>query len=229
MSHESAGYRRRFAPRVVAATLALMGAGLLGATARAAEPDVEMSGISGSPEEPRRHFRLRDPARLSGERATQIYDIVLPALERGYRSSGDPWASGYLPWKRFNTAPYLSATHGNHYINNYANDVAAPVYGRFENGGVHPVGSVLAKDSFSVTRSGGILLGPLFLMEKMPAGFSPVSGDWRYSVVLPNGEVLGRTGGPGARRVEYCIACHLVREANDHLYFIPTKWRVSSP
>ena len=91
------------------------------------------------------------------------------------------------------------------------------------------MGSVLAKDSFSVTRSGGILLGPLFVMEKMPADFSPVSGDWRYSVVLPNGELLGRTGGPHAKRVEYCIGCHLTREANDHLFFIPRGRRVPAP
>lgn len=69
--------------------------------------------------------------------------------------------------------PYLSATHGNHYIDKYANQT-----GRAYGGGKRlPVGSVIAKDSFSVTETGGILLGPLFVMEKMPAGFSYVSGD----------------------------------------------------
>lgn len=199
--------------------------GLAPRAGHGAQTDVEMSAISGSPEQPRRHSRLRNPERLTSQEAQRIYDIALPSMKLGYSGSGDPSAGVYRSWQRFNTTPYLSATHGNHYVNNYANEIAAD-YGRFESAGTLPVGSVLAKDSFAVTRTGGILLGPLFLMEKMPAGFSPVSGDWRYSEVTPDGELLGRTGGPGARRVGYCIACHLARESFDHLYFIPEDRRV---
>jgi len=213
---------------VFAALIVVAAAGIGVEPSLAAQQDTEMSGISGTADAPRRHFRLRDPARLSGEETQRIYGIVTPALERGYASSGDSAAAAYLGWKRFNTMPYLSATHGNHYVNNYANTIASPAYARFEQAGRLAVGSVLAKDSFSVTRSSGILLGPLFLMEKMPEGFSPVSGDWRYSQVMPDGEVLGRTGGPGAQRVEYCVGCHLARESNDHLYFIPEDRRIPS-
>jgi len=191
----------------------------------AAQSDVEMSRISGSPEKPRRHTRLRDPERISAQEAERIYDIALPSLLRGYASSGDESAAVYRTWKRFNTTPYLSATHGNHYVNNYANSLAS-AYGRYEEAGRLPEGSVLAKDSFSVTHSGEILLGPLFLMEKMSAGFSPVTGEWRYSEVTPDGNLIGRTGGPDAQRVEYCISCHLARESFDHLYFVPEDRRI---
>ena len=45
-------------------------------------------------------------------------------------------------------------------------------------------------------------------------------------MIMPDGELLGATNGPNAERVEYCIGCHLVREAYDHLYFLPTSHRV---
>jgi len=68
--------------------------------------------------------------------------------------------------------------------------------------------------------------GPLFLMEKMPAGFNYVSGDWRYTMIMPDGRIFGVTKGENAERVEYCITCHLAREDNDHLFFVPEAFRV---
>ena len=188
-------------------------------------PEVAMSPISGDASSPRRHFRLADPAELSVSRAEDIYRIVSKSMRVGYGRSSLKTARDYLDWRRFNDAPYLSSTHGNHYINNYANGQAT-AYGRFEEAGRLPVGSIIAKDSFSVTETGGLLIGPLFIMEKMPKGFNFVTGDWRYIVVQPDGAVLGETNGPGAKRVEYCIACHLAVEHQDHLYFIPKNRRV---
>ena len=115
-------------------------------------------------------------------------------------------------------------TGGNHFLNNYANPIAI-AYGEYEGAGRLPVGAVIAKDSFAVADSGGILLGPLFIMEKMPQGFSYVSGDWKFTLVKPDGTLFGETNGPGAGRVEYCITCHLARVRFDHLYFIPEAFR----
>ena len=187
--------------------------------------EVEMSNISGEEDSPRRHFRLRDPAKISAAQAESIYQIAVKALEAGYARSGLSPAGTYLRWQRLNRAPYLSSTHGNHYINNYANEIARD-YALFEKAGKLPVGSVIAKDSFSVTETGGILLGSLFLMEKMPEGFSYASGDWKYSLIQPDGRVLGETNGPGSQRVAYCIACHLAVEHQDHLYFVPPAYRI---
>ncbi len=183
--------------------------------------DVEMSEISGDQKAPRRHFRLREPASLVPGEAQHIYEIALKALAAGYARSGNPSAGSYSSWRRYNTVPYLSSTHGNHYINNYVNEKARD-YG---SGKRLAVGSVIAKDSFSVTETGGILLGPLFLMEKMPKGFSYVSGDWKYSLIQPDGTMFGETNGVGSKRVQYCISCHLALEAQDHLYFVPPEYR----
>lgn len=185
--------------------------------------DAEMSAISGDVDQPRRHLRLRNPADITPERAAHLYTLIRTALERGYAAAGYAPVADYQRWRRFNSTPYPSATHGNHQLNNFANDIAAPLYG---SGAKMPVGSVLAKDSFVVTESGEVLLGALFTMEKMPAGFNPGAGDWRYAMVMPDGTLAGETGGAGAERVEYCIGCHLAVEATDHLYFIPQPFRL---
>lgn len=218
-----------------AALSLIVAAGFLMATALSAGEEIieesretiEMSPISGPLEQPRRHFRLRSPAHLAPDDATEIYEIISGALSKGYRRSGLPAAKNYQRWRRYNRTPYLSSSHGNHYLNNYANAAAAP-YGSFEKAGELPAGSVIAKDSFTVTETGGILMGPLFIMEKMPKGFNYVSGDWRYTLVLPDGTVLGRTGGEGAGRVQHCISCHLAVDHQDHLYFIPEPYRLES-
>lgn len=189
--------------------------------------DVEMSEISGTVDAPRRHFRLRLAAELEPDEAAQIYDVVREALQKGYRLSDDSIADEYQSWTRYNTAPYLSVTHGNHYLNNYAN-ATAQAYGRFEQAGKMPVGSIIAKDSFTVTESREIVLGPLVIMEKMPQGFNYVSGDWKYTQIQPDGTLLGETNGRGSERVDYCIGCHLTVENQDHLYFVPESFRTGT-
>ena len=90
-----------------------------------------------------------------------------------------------------------------------------------------PAGAVMAKDSFAVTARGDVFLGPLFVMEKMPEGFNARSGDWRYTMIMPDGSLFGRTKGEGDKRVEFCITCHLsVAAENDHLFFVPEATRV---
>lgn len=179
-------------------------------------------------EKPAKHFKVERPADLTDQAAFSIYLRLLDEMTAGYRLSGDPSASDYRTWRRFNKTPYRSATHGQRFVNNYANTMAR-AYGRFEAAGAMPVGSILAKDSFAVTADGAVFLGPLFLMEKMPAGFNRQSRDWRYAMVMPDGSLFGRTGGAGAQRVEFCITCHQSAGAdNDHLFFVPEAHRVEN-
>jgi hypothetical protein len=110
-------------------------------------------------------------------------------------------------------------------VNNYANE-AASAYGAYEDSGALPPGAVITKDSFMVAENGMATPGPMFIMEKMSAGFNYVSGDWRYTMIMPDGSMFGATKGANANRVEFCIGCHLAREKFDHLYFLPERWRV---
>lgn len=176
---------------------------------------------------PKAHYRVERPADLSGQAAEEVYGRIFDAMVDGYRLSGDPVAAAFRKWRRFSTAPYRSGTHGQRFVNNYGNGAAA-AYGDFEAAGSMPVGAILAKDSFAVTAEGDIFTGPLFLMEKMPAGFSAEARDWRYSMIMPDGSLYGVSGGAGSERVEFCVTCHKTAgDAQDHLFFLPEDVRAS--
>ena len=189
-------------------------------------------------------------AELSDAEASATYGEVANELRAGYAKSDHPVAAMYFNWNRYNKVPYVSETHGGRYVNNFANDVAK-AYGNFEKAGVMPEGSVLAKDSFRVPPTnpcaanpcaanpcaanpcaanpcdtqGKVQPGPLFLMEKMEAGFNPETGDWRYNMIMPNGTVFGTTKGKDAAKVQFCADCHGGSE-NDSLFFLPEEHRV---
>ena len=173
--------------------------------------------------QPTRHFRVPNPARLSDADALSIYDRIRDDMVSAYRLSRDPVADRYYAWRRYNWAPYLSATHGDRYINNYGN-AEAESYGR--EGAPMPAGAVLAKDSFTVTGQGDVFTGPLFLMEKRPPGFSAATNDWRYTMIMPDGSLFGTTEGEGGDRVEFCARCHATAGGADDLFFVPEQYRL---
>jgi len=196
--------------------------GLVLALAAAAWGQDSGSG-DGSPASPKRHFRIERPADLSDADALSIYAQILDDLVAGYRLSGDPTAIAYRKWRRHSRFPYRSATHGERFVNNYANPKATG-YGR--GGPAMPVGAILAKDSFAVTSRGDVFSGPLFVMEKMAPGFNPTGRDWRYTMIMPDGSLFGRTGGQGSDRVGFCVTCHTrAGDENDHLFFVPPDYQ----
>jgi hypothetical protein len=187
---------------------------------------VAMSGdVKAQDSAPTKHFSVGNPAELSDADAENIYRRLAGPLKKGYRLSNHPVARAYRSWSRFNTAPYRSETHGERFVNNYANGMGR-AYGSFEEAGDLPVGSVVAKDSFAVTAAGDVTAGPLFIMEKMPQGFNEKSRDWRYTMIMPDGSVFGVTNGADSQKVQFCITCHQRAGAeNDHLYFLPDAYR----
>ncbi len=180
---------------------------------------------------PTRHFKVQAPAELADAEladadALTIYDRIRDDMASVYRGSGIRDAGVYQSWRRYNVAPYRSATHGKRYVNNFANP-RAKAYGKFEAAGTLPEGSVLAKDSFEVTTLGDVVTGPLALMEKMQPGFYPESRDWRYTMILPDGSLFGTTKGERSERVEFCAECHRAAgDEDDHLFFMPQTYRV---
>lgn len=173
------------------------------------------------------HFAAPDPADLSAEAASAVYADIRDRMIAGYQLSGSGAARSFIRWQRYNTAPYRSATHGERYVNTYAN-ATAERYGIYEGAGVLPAGSTIVKDTFYVSESGGVFPGALMIMEKMEAGFSTETGDWRYSMIMPDGSLFGMTGGENAQSVAFCAACHALAAANDHLFFLPEAFRVDA-
>ena len=152
-------------------------------------------------------------------------------MQAGYAKSelesdaGLAITANYQDWTRFTMRAFVSYAHGGRFVHNYGNRKAGS-YGRFENAGAQPAGAVLVKDSFLV-RNGTVVAGPLFVMEKMPVGFSADSDNWRYTLVMPGGKMIGTTNGVGSSNVEFCIGCHMAAEDTDSLMFLPEEYRSS--
>ena len=168
------------------------------------------------------HIRIHDPRGLSPEEAEKIYDAMLDRMVTGYAKSGLN-NMDYRAWPRFNTSPYVSDQHGARFVNVYINQNADQFFTASDQEPM-PIGTIVIKDSISAVESGGIARGPLFVMEKMPPGFKPDFGDWRYSMIMPNGKLFGITGGPGNRAVEFCGECHLQVAGRDHLFELPEEY-----
>ncbi|MDP6341937.1 MAG: cytochrome P460 family protein [Alphaproteobacteria bacterium] len=172
------------------------------------------------------HLRLESPADMTDAKALEVYQRILPSLTEALGISRDPTATRYHRWTRFNRAPYLSATHGNRFANNYANGTAERGgYGRLQPGQRMPVGSVVVKDSFTVTDQGEVFPGALFFMQKLAAGRSPKTADWRFAQILPDGSFLGDTTGDNADEVAFCFTCHKAMAKRDFLFFVPADYR----
>jgi hypothetical protein len=169
---------------------------------------------------------------LTTAEARAAYKCVKDGMLAGYAKSklmsdtGLSIAGQYQGWALYNTQPYVSDTHGGRIVNNYGNR-SAKAYGKFEQYGAMPAGAVLAKDSFAV-KHGKVVAGPLFVMEKMPAGFNADSNNWRYTLVMPGGKVIGTTNGKGSGNVGFCIGCHMAASDNDSMFFLPNEYRVSN-
>ncbi len=168
-----------------------------------------------------KHLKLDNPAKLPAAEVEKIYSEMRTRLMEGYAVSRFPGTGDYLSWKRYNSSPYLSKTHGQRFVNNYAN-AKAKGYG---SGASLPVGSVLAKDSVTITDTGKTFPGALFIMEKLKPGTSDTTNDWRYVVVNPDGSLFGDTTGDEPELVEYCHACHEAKSDDDYVYFVPKEFR----
>ena len=170
------------------------------------------------------HITIEDPADLTPEQAEQLYDGLRETLRKDYRLAAYGKARDYQSWRRYNTTPYLSATHGNRYVNNYGN-WAARGYEALGPGKMLAAGTVLAKDAFTVMKDGTALAAPLFIMEKLAAGASPDTGDWRYVMVLPDGSVFGDSHGAAAERMAFCHECHAAVADTDYVFYVPEEVR----
>lgn len=173
---------------------------------------------SNGAEPPKEHFAITESARLSPEDARIAYNSLADKMARGYIASGDATARHYRGWTLLNEAPYASAAHGNRYVNNYANALAARA-GYGTPGAEVPAGAVIAKDSFTATPNGRLFPGALFIMEKLAAA-SPATDGWRYVMIMPDGSIFGDSA-IDPPRMAFCHACHSARAADDYLFRLP--------
>lgn len=204
-------FRRLFPTSLTA--LFLVGLAVQGASAQSGGEDA--------------HIAIENPAELSKEEAFSIYKSLQRRMERGYAAAQLDLLMNYQAWPLFNDAPYVSATHGQRYVNSYANRMAHN-YGTLAEGEKLPMGSVLAKDSVTVTDEGNVHPGALFVMEKLAEGTSPETADWRYIMVMPDGSLFGDTMGARSDAVGYCHECHEAVADRDYTFFVPDEYVVGN-
>jgi len=168
---------------------------------------------------------------LSDEQAQALYDCIKDKIYSGLQASGLEEAKAYRDWALVSTAPFISATHGNRFVRHYVNDVGKEAYIKWEAlaGRNMPVGSITAKESFNVNKKGEVRNGPFFLMEKVAAGTLPDTDDWKYTLMFPNGKVVGVSGTDTAKKVKFCHDCHVnVLDDQDAMFFPDEDYRIKT-
>ena len=173
------------------------------------------------------HPTIENPANLNPEEIEAVYQKLKEEMASSYALAGEVSISNYQTWKRYNTSPFVSATHGNRYVNSFANAFGKD-YGRLPAGAKYPVQTVFAKESITLTEDGKILPGFLFGMEKLSKNASSETGDWRYFVVGPYGSMYGDTTGDEPELVEYCHGCHIARSESDFVFFVPDEFQIKN-
>ena len=156
----------------------------------------------------------------------KLYDCLKPKLKKAYRGGGHWAANRWGKWKSFATMAYRSDTHGGRFVQNYSNRIGARAYARYDKTKRMPIGSTLAKPSFTVSKGGVASMGPLFIMEKMTKGWNKATADWRYAMIMPNGSTMGITKGKNSKALTFCHECHAGAEDNDYMLFMPDEYKM---
>lgn len=165
---------------------------------------------------------VEDAFDLDETQINVLYDCLQEKMATGYAKEGDDIGSNYRSWAATATRPAVAGPHGNRLLNTFANDIAAEQYLKFEEEGFEmPIGSVLAKESITVSiKKKAARPGPLFIMTKVGLDEAPDAGGWLYSGLQPNGKVM-------KVKQSFCHDCHVGWEAQDSLGYPLEEVRVT--
>ena len=160
----------------------------------------------------------KKPQDLSHADMRVFYDCIRPDLLKGYQKRGkNPIAMGYSDWQAASTAPAAPGFHSGQYLMTYVNPVGYADYVAFQTTAANmPLGTLIAKENFSLKKNGTLKKGALLMMEKVGLDKAADTGGWIYSGVKPNGKKLK------VDQKGFCHACHLAWPGQDFLgYPIP--------
>ncbi|MGI9364784.1 MAG: cytochrome P460 family protein [Rhizobiaceae bacterium] len=160
---------------------------------------------------------------LTDPQIQALYDCIKAELRDGYASQGGALTSEYTGWKAAATQPAAPGVHGKRFLMTFVNEVGFEEYVKFsEERGPMPVGSIIAKESFNVSKKGTVRKGPLFFMTKAAAGGeSDKFGNWVYAAFSPKGKAMKIKQG-------FCHGCHANYEDQDALGYPVEDYRISS-
>lgn len=157
---------------------------------------------------------VEDSFDLEPDAIVALYDCLNEKMATGYAKEGNEIGSNFRSWAATSTRPAVQGAHGNRILNTFANDIAAEQYLKYqEEGFTMPVGSILAKESITVSiKKKKARPGPLLMMTKMEAGSIPETNDWLYTGIQPNGKTM-------KVKQSFCHDCHEPYEDSDFLAY----------
>lgn len=156
------------------------------------------------------------------EQVAALYDCVRDDLAAAYASGGNEVGLAYRGWDAAATGPAVPGVHGERFLNTFVNEVGHAAYVQYiedDESFEMPVGSVVAKESFTV-RDGAPRLGPLFIMTRVENDAAPDTEGWVYSAVQPNGQPMGF-------EQSFCHDCHSAFFGGDNLGYPVPEVRLS--
>ncbi|MEE9315374.1 MAG: cytochrome P460 family protein [Rhizobiaceae bacterium] len=162
-------------------------------------------------------------ADLTSEQVTGLYDCIKSELREGYAAMGGANTKEYTSWKAAGTAPAAPGVHGKRFLTTFVNETGYAEYVKFAEENVKmPVGSIVAKESFNVSKKGKVQKGPLFFMTKVAAGGEADKfGNWVYAAFTPKGKEMKIKQG-------FCHGCHTGYEDQDSLGYPVEEVRVKA-
>jgi hypothetical protein len=155
---------------------------------------------------------------ISYREAHDVYLCLERQMFENYNKGDKKWVNAnhvgsYRTWSAASTLPANPGPHSERFLFTYVNDIGKDAYTQFAEGVTMPVGTVLAKESFTINSKGKSKAGPLFFMEKVAAGTSPKTGDWFYTMVGANGKPQG------VNVFKACHECHSGFEDSDFVAY----------
>lgn len=160
---------------------------------------------------------------LTNEQVQVLYDCIKSELQTGYSAGGGENTKEYTGWKAASTQPAAPGVHGKRFLMTYVNETGFAEYTRFsDERGPMPVGTIIAKESFNLSKKGVVKKGPLFFMTKVAAGGeADTYGNWVYAAFQPKGKVM-------KIKQKFCHDCHGNFEDQDALGYPLEDFRVSA-
>ena len=154
---------------------------------------------------------IRPDADISAQSVNELYETSRAGLMAGYQQGDNAIAAQYQSWKATATAPAAPGVHSGRYMMTYVNDIGHADYIEYSsNNPSMPIGTLIAKESFTVKGEGEFRPGPLFTMERVSLEDAPETDGWIYGRVNTNGRRM-RTS------QKFCHSCHDAFATQDSL------------
>jgi hypothetical protein len=157
------------------------------------------------------------PAATPGkEQLEAAYNCFEERLLAGYAQSKHIIAKTFGNWERASDYPFIYDQVGDQYLVVYGNDRAVGEEKTVWMDRDMPIGAMVVAAGFTIDDQGVLSAAPAMIYEKMVNGYTIARGNWRQTMIAPDGDIIGVTNGPGADNLTICQDC--AGRSADRLY-----------